>query len=86
MMIGAILGPGARETLQNAFSTGGRSVAERVRTRAASFVGASLVPGGYSGGGFVGGLWNTGNTCYQNSVLQVCRLFSLIGGGLLMMK
>lgn len=73
IMIGAVLGPGARETLQNAFSSGGRSVAERVRTRAASLVGGVLAPGGYGNGGedFVGGLWNTGNTCYQNSVLQV---------------
>lgn len=74
IMIGAVLGPGVRETLQNAFSSGGRSVAERVRTRAASLVGGVLMPGGYGGvggEGFVGGLWNTGNTCYQNSVLQV---------------
>lgn len=73
IMIGAVLGPGVRETLQNAFSSGGRSVAERVRTRAASLVGGVLAPGGYGNGGegFVGGLWNTGNTCYQNSVLQV---------------
>lgn len=72
-MIGAIFGPGARETLQNAFSSGGRSVAEQVRTRAASLVGGTLMPQGYGrdGEGFVGGLWNAGNTCYQNSVLQV---------------
>lgn len=81
MMIGSMLGPGARETLQNAFSSGGRSVAERVRTRAASLVSGTLLPGGYgsNGEGYVGGLWNTGNTCYQNSVLQVCLPVSSSG-------
>lgn len=68
MIVGTVMGQGAREMLQSVFSHG---AARSVRTRAASLVGYG------DGGTFVGGLWNMGNTCYQNSVLQVSRAMLL---------
>ncbi|RPA93806.1 cysteine proteinase [Choiromyces venosus 120613-1] len=81
MIPGLLLGPRARETLENTFGTstdGGFGIVARVRNRAASLVGGQLVPAGYSrdGEGLIGGLWNSGNTCYQNSVLQAMASLS----------
>ncbi|CUS10331.1 unnamed protein product [Tuber aestivum] len=81
MIPGLLLGPRARETLENAFgisTDGGLGIVARVRNRAASLVGGQLVPAGYSpdGEGLIGGLWNSGNTCYQNSVLQAMASLS----------
>ncbi|PWW78195.1 cysteine proteinase [Tuber magnatum] len=81
MIPGLLLGPRARETLENTFGTstdGGLGIVARVRNRAASLVGGQLVPAGYSpdGQGLIGGLWNSGNTCYQNSVLQAVASLS----------
>ncbi|KAG0129719.1 hypothetical protein HOY82DRAFT_650997 [Tuber indicum] len=81
MIPGLLLGPRARETLESAFgisTDGGLGIVARVRNRAASLVGGQLVPAGYSpdGEGLIGGLWNSGNTCYQNSVLQAMASLS----------
>ncbi|RPB09167.1 cysteine proteinase [Morchella conica CCBAS932] len=66
-IVGTVMGQGTREMLQSVFSHG---AARSVRTRAASLVGYG------DGGTFVGGLWNMGNTCYQNSVLQAMASLS----------
>ncbi|KAG0635902.1 hypothetical protein HOY80DRAFT_979998 [Tuber brumale] len=81
MIPGLLLGPRARETLENTFgisTDGGLGIVARVRNRAASLVGGQLAPAGYSrdGEGLIGGLWNSGNTCYQNSVLQAMASLS----------
>ena len=87
MIPGLLLGPRARETLENTFGIskdGGLGIVARVRNRAASLVGGQLVPAGCSpdGEGLIGGLWNSGNTCYQNSILQArgSGVFSGAGG------
>ena len=67
LMAGLLFGPAAREHLQNTFATSPRQVVSQVRNRAASMVGRAAAS---VDGGTVGGLWNVGNTCYQNSVLQ----------------
>jgi ubiquitin carboxyl-terminal hydrolase 1 len=68
LMAGLLFGPAAREYLQSTFATSPRQVVSQVRNRAASIVGRSATLS--HSGGTVGGLWNVGNTCYQNSVLQ----------------
>ncbi|RPA74155.1 cysteine proteinase [Ascobolus immersus RN42] len=67
---GKIFGSAVRERLQLMFGVGlgPGSTLRRVRNSASSVLGVG--GGGAAGGKFVGGLWNTGNTCYQNSVLQ----------------
>lgn len=61
-MASRLFGPGARETLQANFTA--RNSTFSLRNRAATLTGSG------SGEGVIGGLWNVGNTCYQNSVLQ----------------
>lgn len=71
----SILRADTRERLCRTFEAPGgvSQVVSRARYRAVSFVGGGLIPRGYApdGKGLVGGLFNYGNTCYQNSVLQV---------------
>jgi ubiquitin carboxyl-terminal hydrolase 1 len=77
MLPGAVLGPAAKERLEHAFGQTPGGMVARVRQRAASLVGGGI--GGSilsSGEGLVGGLWNVGNTCYQNSVLQAMASLS----------
>ncbi|KAL7271439.1 ubiquitin-specific protease ubp1 [Rhizina undulata] len=70
MIPGALFGPGMREHLQNALGQGSGGLMSRVRNRAASFVGGRTAADEEDNAGVVGGLWNAGNTCYQNSILQ----------------
>jgi ubiquitin carboxyl-terminal hydrolase 1 len=70
LMAGLLFGPSAREHLQATFATSPRQVVSQVRNRAASIVGGGARAPVDTSGGTVGGLWNVGNTCYQNSVLQ----------------
>src|SRR5690606_38382381 len=75
---GKIFGPAVRERLELMLGVGlgpGNAL-RRVRNSASSVLGVS---GNGTGGSYVCGLWNLGNTCYQNSVLQASIVDRLCG-------
>lgn len=77
---GKIFGPAVRERLELMFGVHGSGLGaggalRRVRNSASSVLGVNGV--GETGGNYVCGLWNLGNTCYQNSVLQASILLLL---------
>lgn len=63
-MTSRFFGPAARETLQSNFTVRSSPLSRLARSSTLSSTSAS------SSTGVPGGIWNTGNTCYQNSVLQ----------------